>query len=312
MKGKILVATDGRAAANGALRVARLLEQRLDTEVEVVTVWAPMPISGLGTGELISPEFLEWERLGATAQHQQVLGQLADLGLAAVGWPVTLEVGETAPTIVRLAEERKAPLIVLGLGQHALGDRWFGTETALQVMRLARVPVLAVAEGAHRLPRRAVVAVDFSEFSREAALALLDLLEPGGEAHLVHVLWRPAPEALWASGMDWIEEHRERASRELDELADILKQNATARVYTHLREGDPARQVLRVASEFDAELIAAGSHGAGFLGRVLMGSVSTRLVRGATCAVLVSPPRGVPGELHKEGRPASEMSDARG
>jgi nucleotide-binding universal stress UspA family protein len=297
MKGRILAASDGRAASNGALRVARLLEQRLDTGVEVVTVWAPIPIGGVGTGEFVSPAYLEWEQLGATSQRQQVMNQLADLGLAAAEWPVTLEVGATAPAIVRLATERKAPLIVMGLGQHDLVDRWFGTETALQVMRLAHVPVLAVPSGWDRLPRTAVVAVDFSEFSREAALALMDLLEPGGSAHLVHVLWKPSTETPWVGGMDWIEEHRQHARVQIETVAETLRQNADVAVYTHLPDGDAARQVLRIAEEVDADLIAAGSHGAGFLGRSLMGSVSTRLVRGASCAVLVSPPRSVATEV---------------
>jgi nucleotide-binding universal stress UspA family protein len=64
-------------------------------------------------------------------------------------------------------------------------------------------------------------------------------------------------------------------------------------------DGDPALQLLRLAERIGAELIAAGSHGAGFFGRILMGSVSTRLVRRATCAVLVNPPPVVPEEVRR-------------
>jgi hypothetical protein len=46
-------------------------------------------------------------------------------------------------------------------------------------------------------------------------------------------------------------------------------------------------------------VIAAGSHGAGFLSRLVMGSVSTRLVRGATRMVLIAPPRTVPAEVER-------------
>jgi nucleotide-binding universal stress UspA family protein len=297
MKGHIIVATDGSVAANGALRIAQLLQQRLETKVEVVTVWEPIPISGIGTGEIVGSAHLEWDRVAESALRQRVLEQLADLGLADAAWSVTLERGPAAPTIVRLASERNAPLIVLGLGQHELVDRWLGSETALQVMRLAHVPVLAVPAEHSRLPRTAVVAMDFSTFSREAALALMDLLEPGGDVHLVHVIWRPSVEAPWAGDRDWVDGRRETAAVELGRLADLLKESTGATVHTHLVEGEAAREVLRLARKVGADLIASGSHGAGFLDRILMGSVSTRLVRGATCAVLVSPPRSIAAEI---------------
>jgi len=302
MKGRILAATDGNVAANGALRLAALLEQRLDTGVEVVSVWQSIPVVGLGSADLIAPAHLQWEALGAADQLRRVQRQLADLGLASRGWPIRQAAGAAAPNIVRMAGEGRAPLIVLGHGKHDLLDRWFGSETALQVMRLAHVPVLAVPEEFTRLPRTALVAVDFSEFSREAALALMDLLEPGGDVHLVHVVWKPIQEVPWVGGEDWIAEHGRRAAAELEKVAGILKETAEMRVHTHLRTGESAaREILRLAEEIDAELIAAGSHGMGFLGRILMGSVSSRIVRGAHCAVLVSPPR-VPAEIQRSPR----------
>jgi len=297
MQGHILAATDGTRAADSPLRIARLLEQRLETRVDVVSVWQPIPAVGIGTGGVDVPVYHEWDRVGASNQQEQVQRQLADLGLAEEGWPVALEIGAAAPTIARLASDRKAALIVLGLGHHDLIDRWFGSETALQVMRLASVPVLAVPPRYEGLPRTAVAAVDFSDFSRDAVMVLVDVLQPGGDVHLLHVLWNPAAEAPWTGTRDWMDERRERAMAELETLARTLEGNAGIKVHGHVREGGPAHEALRLAEEVGADLIAAGSHGAGFLGRILMGSVSTRIVRGARCAVLVSPPRNEPTEI---------------
>ena len=47
------------------------------------------------------------------------------------------------------------------------------------------------------------------------------------------------------------------------------------------------------------DLIVAGSHGHNFLSRLLLGSVSTRLVRSAHCSVLVAPPDDAPGFLEE-------------
>jgi nucleotide-binding universal stress UspA family protein len=45
--------------------------------------------------------------------------------------------------------------------------------------------------------------------------------------------------------------------------------------------------VLDVAREVGADLLATGTHGRGFVGRVLMGSVAEYLLRNATMPVIV-------------------------
>jgi nucleotide-binding universal stress UspA family protein len=52
-------------------------------------------------------------------------------------------------------------------------------------------------------------------------------------------------------------------------------------------EGDPAEEILKLASEIGAELIAMGSRGrTGWVGAVL-GSVSRKVLDHAACPVLV-------------------------
>jgi nucleotide-binding universal stress UspA family protein len=54
----------------------------------------------------------------------------------------------------------------------------------------------------------------------------------------------------------------------------------------HLKEGDPAREILAAAREFKADLIVLGTHGRTGLSRLLMGSVAEQVVRKAPCPVL--------------------------
>jgi nucleotide-binding universal stress UspA family protein len=247
----------------------------------------------------------EWDRAARDAARDRVRAQLEQMNPWMAKWPITVEIGAPSLAIVRRAQACSASLIVMGLGRHARADRWFGTETALRVMRLAHVPVLAVPADAASLPDQAVAAVDVTEFSRDAATTALKLLRAGGVLHLVDVFSRPSEEVPWAGGRDWIQLQRERMQAELYELARQLDGSATFRVEPHFLEGDPAAETLRFAHGIGAELIVAGSHGAGFLSRLMMGSVSTRLVRGATCMVLIAPPRRVVAEL-QEGMPAGE------
>jgi nucleotide-binding universal stress UspA family protein len=52
-------------------------------------------------------------------------------------------------------------------------------------------------------------------------------------------------------------------------------------------EGSPADVIIETATERGADLIVVGTRGSGTAGRLLLGSVSTRLVHHAPCDVLI-------------------------
>jgi nucleotide-binding universal stress UspA family protein len=54
-----------------------------------------------------------------------------------------------------------------------------------------------------------------------------------------------------------------------------------------LREGMPGEEILAAAVECSAAMIVLGAHGWGTFRRILFGSVSTHVMHGATCPVLV-------------------------
>ena len=133
-----------------------------------------------------------------------------------------------------------------------------------------------------------LLATDGTEDSARAALAAADLSTvTGARLHVVHV-WTGAPPPA----------HPGRAlddySRLAAEAGEILRRDAWyARVDgaevagEHLRAGKPAEQITALAGELDADLVVLGSRGAGWLTRLVTGSVSEGVVRGAPCPVLV-------------------------
>ena len=56
---------------------------------------------------------------------------------------------------------------------------------------------------------------------------------------------------------------------------------------THLRSGDPDKEILCAAEALNVGLIVIGSRGLGAISRALMGSVSDSVVRHAHCPVFV-------------------------
>lgn len=310
--GRVLVATDGSTASLGALKVAKALDERHHGRTEVIAVVERPPVFEDAVGDAFGISSEELTRETVESTRAQVRSQIAALELPAPEWRLTVVAGTPAPSIVDRARKVGASLIVLGLGRHSLYDRVLGSETALKVMALSDVPVLAVPANGDRIPEVAVVAIDFTDFSRDAAFSTAGLLPPGAELHLAHVLWSPNPDTQLLAGAEWVDEYHQRLRRQLDELAGELASLGELRVHQHLLEGSVPGELLRLAYRERAGLVAAGSHGASFIGRFLMGSVSTRLLRGSSCAVLVTPPRGAPVELDPAaaGQEVEQVSEA--
>ena len=64
--------------------------------------------------------------------------------------------------------------------------------------------------------------------------------------------------------------------------------------FVHVRIGKPAEEILDQARDLGADLIVIGSHGYHGLDRLVLGSVSERVVREALCPVIVARAKGYP------------------
>jgi nucleotide-binding universal stress UspA family protein len=58
-------------------------------------------------------------------------------------------------------------------------------------------------------------------------------------------------------------------------------------IQTSVVEGNPKREIIDAAKSFGADLIVVGSHGYGFIDRLLLGSVSNYVIHNSPCSVLV-------------------------
>ena len=74
-------------------------------------------------------------------------------------------------------------------------------------------------------------------------------------------------------------------------LAQFPQQVAVQRL---LREGDPGKEIIASAAEWEADLMVMGTHGRGRLATFLLGSTAETVIRGAHCPVLTvaHDPRG--------------------
>ena len=175
-----------------------------------------------------------------------------------------------------------------------------GGESALQLLAGNPLPAVSALDNELDLvapietrPRRILLPVDGSEYSLEAARKLGRLIDAErAEISLLHV---QKPEAF-AVGKAWTDpdarHRRETRRRQEAELVfditnePLAQQGLTVRQQLTV-EGDPADEILKFADEIGADLIVMGSHGRTGVLRVLMGSVSRKVLDRAKCSVLI-------------------------
>jgi nucleotide-binding universal stress UspA family protein len=171
--------------------------------------------------------------------------------------------------------------------------------TAESVCRSAPCPVLVMHNDEQELVgneltmniRRVLVAYDFSDYSELALKYGLSIAqEHQAELHLLHVL--PArsvnePEIAWYPAKGESAYHT--AARRLQRVVPA-EVHLWCNVKTAVSEGHPYREILNYAEQNDIDLISIGAHGAGFGMRALFGSNVDRVLRQASCPVLVARP----------------------
>jgi len=72
----------------------------------------------------------------------------------------------------------------------------------------------------------------------------------------------------------------------LDAIRQKLEKGGLS-VKLYLRCGNISRQVVKVADKENVKLIVMGAHGKGLLTEIILGSVSTDVIRSANCPVLI-------------------------
>lgn len=199
----------------------------------------------------------------------------------------------TRATVVRtdgvLDEARRtgASMIIVGLGTHGAIDRLLRHEPALAVARGTTVPVLAAAPRASHVPRHALIATDFTDSSLRAARLVASLVDPAGAITVVHV--QPLANLVRRDGVSWSDIYATGARERLARMREELEASTRCRVDTDLIAGDTADALLDYARRKRCDLIAIGAHVHTALDRMLIGSTTTRIIRGARCSVLIVP-----------------------
>lgn len=142
-----------------------------------------------------------------------------------------------------------------------------------------------------------VVAYDFSH-TGHAALRRAATLASHAQHYVLHVVCavdphEPIPSIPSYDGVDHLYATRvqEALAIAVQEELELAEPSHRVSFFVHARIGKPADEILEVAREVGADLIIVGSHNLHGLERLMIGSVSEKIVRNAKCSVEVARPK---------------------
>jgi nucleotide-binding universal stress UspA family protein len=295
----IVVAWDGSSYARDALTLGALLARESGAPLELVHVgprWMGMPArfdeAADGVLDAVPTDLLEGVRTG----RQVVTGTSPSHGLQYA------------------AADLDARMVVLGSTHRGHVGRVLPGSVAQHLLHGGPCAVAVAPVGyAHSAPeslRVIVAAFNSSPESRAALRAAEDLaVQAGATLRVVTVVapyWYGWASAGFAyEGAVPNDDQREACRRALDEVLPTLA--AAVRAAGHLREGSPPQEIAAEA-EAGADLLVMGSRGYGAFGRVMLGSVSSDVLRHAPCPVLIAPPAATAEQDRRPREPDAERA----
>jgi nucleotide-binding universal stress UspA family protein len=301
---KIIWATDGSKESEEALDYARFFAQRFNSEIIGVHV-IEMPV------RLVydyvtdrKSEHYKWLKTAEedfAAKLAVIANDLTSQGLKFRG---EILKGEPYKEIVRFARNEKASLIVLGKRGLGLIDRMLVGSTTLRVLRESDIPVLAVRKRDEKRPvniRNILVPLDIDEKVDSAVNYAIDLAGTIDANILVMYVFKLSIYDYSDYGIhsSVIELLLEDSSNELEKRIEEIKARRGIQKKgvdkleisgEMTQKLNPAVAIVEYASSKNVDLVVINTHGRKGVKRLILGSITEKVIQESPCAVLTLKP----------------------
>ena len=252
---RLLLATDGSAHSDGAVREALRLAKRRSSTLHVISVVGKK----------------------READVEKILKSIKDAASKdGIECDTTVARGDPSGEIIKVAEEKRVDLIIMG--RRGLGwlRKTIKGSVISRVMEYANCNVLIVPKESRIECKTILVATDGSALGRAAAIAGISFA-------------RQCAGRLIALSAIQGEDERAAAEAVVNGVAEQAGLDGVA-VEPVTPVGKPYDAIVDTAGETDAGLIVIGAFGKSPPKRFLTGSVVEKVVENAGCAVLVVKP----------------------
>jgi nucleotide-binding universal stress UspA family protein len=294
---RVLWATDGSGEADLALEYAKYLAKLSGAEIIGVHV-IPLPVQLLFESlREEDKEFREWQskvERRVSDRFVEVRNELLHSGIKFDG--VILK-GIPSEKIREFSRLRKADIIVMGKQGHGLIESMMVGSETVKVLKSSNVPVLSAKRpdpGKEIKISNIVVPIDLADDNETAlnyALGLAALTGAGITAVYAIRLDMYAQD-LPASALDIVIKQSEKELRErTDKIVANYESSHGAAVKGGIKTDvihglSPAISVANYASRNNADLVVINTHARTGLKRLVLGSVTERMIQESPCSVL--------------------------
>ncbi len=295
---KILCPVDFFPASDAAVDYAAGLASNYNAEVHLLHVITPVA-GGFYEFPIDTTEIMK-SLEDKSAQEMEKLA--AKVRMAGIIVRTEVRMGNVYDEIKSAIEAVTPELIVMGTHGRRGVERWFMGSTTEKLLRHSPVPLVTISapgEKSFAAPRfrRIMVTTDFSDGTPDAlAYAFSVAQENESRVTLLHVVHDVS--------VDVSDKYRESllggVRKQLEDMVPAEAKNwcdVVARVET----GVPYRIILRTLEDEKIDLLVMNIHGKGMLDRALLGSTAERVVRAASCPVMLIPP--MKRKLKRRARP---------
>jgi nucleotide-binding universal stress UspA family protein len=172
-----------------------------------------------------------------------------------------------------LKASKDADLTVLGI-RHFSSEETIGSVTK-NVLVSSTKPVFVVGDDQEEFDN-VLVAIDGSKYSKKALEYALDYAKLLGLSGISAVFVASSPDRV-GTGHEVLKE------------ASEISEKSNVKLDTHLKEGDPASEIVELSEKFN--VIVMSATGKGTISRFFLGSVSSEVAVFSRCGIIIVPHR---------------------
>jgi nucleotide-binding universal stress UspA family protein len=293
---RVLWATDGSKVSEEALKYAVLFAENFGSDIVGIHV-IPKPEK-----LLFKTEFHDWTVKVEENLKSELSSLAKNLEAKGISFKGVVLKGIPGVEILECARRENANLIVLGKSGLGLLDRILVGSTTLRVLRESEIPVLAVkktdGEGDIKIGN-ILVPVEISDMVNSALIFAIELARKIKAKITALYVFRldvytyevPASTLFLDDLIKFSSEELARRVEEVTQLRSESKDYTGLEINTRVIQAiNPAIAISDYASSNGIDLIVINTHGRKGLSRLILGSVTEKVIQESSCAVLALKP----------------------
>jgi len=171
-----------------------------------------------------------------------------------------IEVSTLIPEILKVVEAEKPDLLVIGRSHKGPIEQLYSRSDITELTRRTDIPILVFKHliedkmVPEKLFERPLFATSWSNSSEQAVSCIKELSKVVGELHIMHVV---NEKDLKHPDTHAVQMVRKKERKRLDDLCDEFEE-AGIHTRPHVYVGDPEKEILKAAKEYQATMIILG------------------------------------------------------